>query len=138
MSVYVCVTERDYQSDDDEPEELAGFCLGHMCDFAFLARTIAKNLRKRDYPTLMKMGTDGEWSREQVPELERELRDIADKFEQLPPIEPKDAFEHTAEYRAGARSLYECFHDVDGENLFESLLYLCQVARENGRPIMVT
>ena len=41
----------------------------------------------------------------------------------------------TAEYRAGAKSLYDCFHEVNGQNLFEALLDLCAVAREHGRPI---
>jgi hypothetical protein len=35
----------------------------------------------------------------------------------------------------GADSLYDCFHNVDGENLFEALLELCKVAKEHGRPI---
>ena len=39
------------------------------------------------------------------------------------------------EYRVGAGSLYDCFHNVNGENLFEAILKLCGVAREHGRPI---
>jgi hypothetical protein len=56
-------------------------------------------------------------------------------FKKLPPQEPQGAFEHTAEYRTGAKSLYDCFHNVNGENLFEALLELCAVAREHKQPI---
>jgi hypothetical protein len=30
----------------------------------------------------------------------------------LPPEAPRNAFEHTAENRAGANSLYDCFHNA--------------------------
>ena len=43
--------------------------------------------------------------------------------------------ETTAEYRVSAKSLYDCFHDVNGENLFEAILALCAVARDNERLI---
>jgi hypothetical protein len=67
--------------------------------------------------------------------LEQELREIGERFKRLPSEEPAGAFEHTAEYREGAACLYDCFHNVDGENLFESLLSLCSDAREHQRPI---
>lgn len=67
--------------------------------------------------------------------LEQELRQIGQAFKQLSPEEPQNAFEHTAEYRVGAKSLYECFHNVNGENLFEAILGLCAIARQHKRPI---
>ena len=39
------------------------------------------------------------------------------------------------EYREDANSLFDCFHNVNGENLFEGILSLCAAAREHGRPI---
>jgi hypothetical protein len=42
-------------------------------------------------------------------DLVNELETIIAKFQALQPEEPKGAFEHTAEDRAGARSLYSAF-----------------------------
>src|SRR5262249_6784138 len=98
--------------------------------------TIARHLGSSSYPTLMQHSDcDGEWSLTEIPLLEQELREIAAAFQKLPPEEPNGAFEHTAENRMGAESLYDCFHNVDGENLFEAILGLCAVAREHKRPI---
>ena len=52
-----------------------------------------------------------------------------------PTEEPKGAFEHTEEYRADAASLYDCFHEVNGENLFESFIGLCKLGISSQRPI---
>ena len=31
--------------------------------------------------------------------------------------------------------LIDCFHDVNGDNLFETASWLCSVAKEHNRPI---
>ena len=67
--------------------------------------------------------------------LENKLREIAGRFRELPAEEPRGAFEHAAECRRGAESLYDCFHEVNGANLFEALLDLCEAAKKHGRPI---
>jgi hypothetical protein len=122
--------------DDDEPEEIAECDVGPYSDFGCFRDAIARHLDARRYPTLMEHSDcDGEWALAEIPRLERELREIGAAFKKLPPEEPRGEFEHTAEYRAGAESLYDCFHEVNGENLFEALLDLCAVAREHGRPI---
>lgn len=119
-----------------EPEEIAECNVGHYSDFACFRNTIARYLDATRYPTLMDHSDcDGEWALAEIPALERELREIGDAFRGLPPEEPFGAFEHTAEHRDAAESLYDCFHDVDGENLFEVLLDLCAVARSHSRPI---
>lgn len=121
---------------DEEPEEIAGFDVGHYSDFGCFRDAVARHLDVSRYPTLMEHSDcDGEWSPAEIPSLERELQDIGAGFQKLPPEEPEGAFEHTAEYRAGATSLYYCFHHVDGENLFAALLALCAIAREHQRPI---
>ena len=122
--------------DDDEPEEIAECDVGHYSDFGCFRDAVARQLAGRRFPTLMSHSDcDGEWTLSEIPVLERELREIGAEFKKLPPLEPQGAFEHTAEYRVGAKSLYDCFHNVNGENLFEALLELCQVAREHKRPI---
>jgi len=122
--------------DREEPQEIAECDVGHYSDFGCLRRTIAQHLDSRQYPTLLEHSDcDGEWTVAEIPPLERELREIGRAFKKLPPEEPQGAFEYTTEYRAGARSLYDCFHNVSGENLFKALLGLCTVAREHKRPI---
>ena len=122
--------------DDEEPEEIAECDVGHYSDFVCFRDAIARHLVPEGFPILMEHSDcDGEWTLAEIPGLERELRWIGDAFRKLPPEEPEGAFEHTSEYRAGADSLYDCFHNVDGENLFEALLELCTIAQSHQRPI---
>src|SRR5215813_10189089 len=93
---------------DEDPEELAECDVGHYSDFGYFRETIARHLKGGDYPTLMlHSDCDGEWTVDEIPILERELRDIAARLKQLPPQQPVGAFEHTAEYRKGATSLHD-------------------------------
>ena len=122
--------------DDEDPEELAECNVGHYSDFGCFRDTIVRKLKAARFPTLIQHSDcDGVWTLSEIPALERELTEIAEQFKLLPPEKPVKAFEHTAEFREGAASLYDCFHNVNGENLFESLLSLCAVAREHQRPI---
>jgi hypothetical protein len=124
------------KGDGEEPEEIAECNVGHYSDFGYFRDAIAQHLDSGQYPTLMEHSDcDGEWTLAEIPALEKELREIGRAFQKLPPEEPRGAFEHTTEYRAGAKSLYDCFHNVDGENLFEALLELCATARQHKRPI---
>ena len=122
--------------DDDDPEEIAECDVGHYSDFGCFRDTIETHLDSDRFPVLMEHSDcDGEWTLVEIPLLERELHEIGAEFKKLPPQEPRGAFEHTAEYRVGAKSLYDCFHTVNGENLFEAILDLCAVARQYKRPI---
>ena len=135
MSLCLIVFGSDIEQDDD-PEEIAECDVGHYSDFGCFRDTIARHLDPDRFPTLMEHSDcDGEWTLEELPALEHELQEIGAAFRKLPPEQPAGAFEHTAEYRAEAGSLYDCFHDVNGENLFEAILGLCAVAREHKRPI---
>jgi Immunity protein 70 len=121
VSLYLCI----FGEGDDE--EIAGWQLGHYSDFGWFRDTISRHLGASDFPILMEHSDcDGEWSVAELPGLIMELETIGAKFRGLPPEEPKGAFEHAAEYREGARSLYECFHNVDGENLFGALITLAR------------
>jgi len=131
MGLYLCIL-------DDEDEECAGFQVGHYSDFGCFRDAIFRHIPKamRRYPILMQHSDcDGEWSVEELPRLKQELAEIAERFKALPPEEPADAFEHVAHCREGAASLYECFHNVDEENLFEALQELCDEAIKLERPI---
>jgi hypothetical protein len=124
------------KSDDEDPEEIAECDVGHYSDYGCFRNTIAEHLDAGRYPVLMEHSDcDGEWTLAEIPKLEKELAEISAAFKKLPPQEPEGAFEHTAEYRIGAKSLYDCFHNVSGENLFEALLELCSIARLHKLPI---
>ncbi|SRR5260221_7514354 len=126
MSLYLCIFTEDGE------DEVAGWTLGQYSDFGLFRDTIAKHFRAEQFPTLMlHSDCDGEWSIAELPQLVRELQTIAATFRTLPPEQPKG----TAEYRADTQSLYDCFHNVDGENLFEALIELCNQGIQAQRPI---
>jgi hypothetical protein len=121
----------------DGEEEITGWVFGHYSDFGCFRETIAAILKTDDYPVLMQHSDcDGEWSVAELPALRRELVAIGERFRHLPPRSFQNAFEHTVKYRAGARCLYDCFHNVDGENVFEALIALCDEAVRRQRPIL--
>jgi hypothetical protein len=131
VSLYLCIF-----SEGDDDDEIAGWQLGHYSDFGCFRDTISQHLGATGFPILMEHSDcDGEWSVAELPGLIVELETIGAKFRTLPPEEPRAAFEHTAEYREGARSLYECFHNVDGENLFDALITLAREGIRAKRPI---
>jgi Immunity protein 70 len=137
MGLCLVVLDSDHDDDDGaEQEEIAECDVGHYSDFGCFRNTIARCLDARLFPTLMEHSDcDGEWSLADIPILERELQTIGAAFQEYPPEEPVGAFEHCSDYRVDAKSLYDCFHSVNGENLIEAILGLCKVAREHKRSI---
>lgn len=131
MSLYLCIL-------DDDENDVAGFEVGHYSDFGAFRNAIAKHISAATsrFPTLMQQSDcDGEWTLDQIPGLKRELAEIGAAFRSLPPEEPVNAFEHVAHCREGAESLYDCFHNVDEENLIEALDQLCDTAIELQKPV---
>lgn len=129
MSLYLTIFDGD--------AEVTGWVFGHYGDFGYFRDVIAAKLRAEDYPVLMTHSDcDGEWTSRQLPQLRRELQLIGERFRQLPAEQPRGAFEHTAEFRDGALSLYDSFHNVDGESVFEALIALCDEGIRRGRPIL--
>lgn len=129
MSLYLTIFDGD--------EEVTGWVFGHYSDVGYFRDVVAAKLRAGDYPTLMTHSDcDGEWTPQELPRLRRELQLIGERFRQLPPEQPQGAFEHTAEFRREARSLYDCFHNVDGESVFEALIALCDEGIRRDRPVL--
>lgn len=129
MSLYLTIFDGD--------EEIIGWVFGHYSDFGCFRDVIATKLHAEDYPTLMQHSDcDGEWTPRELRLLHSELELIARQFKELPPEIPEGAFEHTAEYRQHARSLYECFHNIDGENIFEALIALCEEGMRRNKPVL--
>jgi hypothetical protein len=121
----------------DGEEEVAGWVLGHYSDFGAFRDKIAAVTDSTRYPLLMSHSdSDGEWSASELAALRHEIESVAEIFKRRPAEDLLDAFEHTREYREGAATLYECFHNVDGENLFEALISLCDEGRRRGLPIL--
>ena len=89
MGLCLHVFSADFKEDED-PEELAECDVGHYSDFGCFRDTIAAKLGARKYPTLMQHSDcDGEWTLAEISTLERELKEIGDRFKQLPPEKPK-------------------------------------------------
>ncbi len=77
-----------------------------------------------------------EWSPNDIGPFGRQLQEIAAAFREMPPARTEEALEGTSEDGGGAESLYDCFRDANGANLFECLLELCAVASQHERPII--
>ncbi len=129
MSLYLTIFDGD--------DEITGWVFGHYSDFGFFRDKIGENLSAKKFPILMNHSDcEGEWPASDLSKLKKELQIIADQFKKLPPESPKNAFEHTAEFRTSASNLYECFHNVDGENIFEAMMTLCDEGIRLGKPIL--
>lgn len=129
MSLYLAIFDGD--------EELTGWVMGHYSDFDYFRQTVARLMKAADLPLLMTHSDcDGEWPPTDARGLIRELEAIGGRFRNEPPREPVGAFEHAAGNRVGSKSLYDCFHNVDGENLIEALIGLCQESVRLHLPIL--
>jgi len=129
MSLYLAIFDGD--------REVVGWVLGHYSDFAFFRDVVSIRLSHEECPTLIgHSDCDGEWTPQELARLRQELQTIGSRFRQLPPEEPRGGFEHAAECRRGATSLYDCFHNVDGENLLEALAALCDEGIRCNRPVL--
>ena len=138
MGLYLCIFS-SRANDHDAAKELGACDVGHYSDFGCFRDTIARHVGRTKYPVLMDHSDcDGEWTVAEMPRLRAELEEISAVFRTLPPAAPVGAFEHTAEYRQDATCLYDCFHDVNGTNLFEALTDLCDIGVQYGRPITFT
>ena len=79
-----------------------------------------------------------EYSLNDIGPFGRQLQEIAAAFRELPSAETIEALNGTSEDGGGGGSLYDCFRDANGANLFDCLLELCAVAIERDRPIIFT
>lgn len=134
MGLCLCVLDKD-PGDGEEPEEIAECDVGHSSDFGCFRDSIARHLDASSYPTLMEHSDcDGEWSLPEIPLLEQELREIGAAFQKLPPEEPNGAFEHTAESRMGAESLYDLLDFASSGEGLSVAIRLCQTRPRSRTP----
>jgi len=129
MSLYLTIFDGD--------DEITGWVFGHYSDFGFFRDKINEKFSAKQFPTLMNHSDcDGEWLASDLPKLKDELQLIANQFKKLPPESLQKAFEHTSEFRKNALTLYDCFYNVDGENVFEALIALCGEGIRLNKPIL--
>jgi hypothetical protein len=129
--MYLCIR-------GDDGQELAGFEIGSYADFECFREVILRHIPDalEHFPLLMQHSEcDGEWSTDELEALKDELAEISRRFRLLPAEHLHDAFEETAHCREHAHTLYDCFHNLDEENLFEALDNLCDQAIDMDRPI---
>ena len=129
MSLYLAVFDGEL--------EIAGYAMGHYSDYDYFIETIGAKCGAEKYPTLLEHSDcDGEWSTDRISQLQSEIAAIRECLKAEAPIAPHDVFEHTTGYRVGARSLYDCFHTVDGTNMLEALQALTETALRIRQPIL--
>jgi len=134
MGLYLCVF--------DEGEDVEGIDCGGYSDWnAFIAAVVEHvehGQRGTRVPLLtMHSDSDGEWSPAECVVLERALDEIEAVFRRQPAQPPRDGWraQVAADLELQFDSLWDCFFDVDGENLIERLRGLAKVALDRDRPI---
>ena len=80
--------------------------------------------------------TSFQYSMDDIAPTGRKLREIAAEFHKLPSDGSRARQSGTPDGPVAGGSLYDCFRNANGENLFECLLKLCAIAIERGRPII--
>jgi len=135
VGLYLCVFEED--------DELDGVEVGTYADFGFFRECVAKEMEDgrigSKYPTLMlHSDCDGVWAPSECEKLKAELRDVSERFKQLPPVPFQAEWQKQVASLLGLKPkrLFDSFIDIDGEPLLERLEKLCDVAIENDQPIL--
>ena len=128
MSLYIGVFDGD--------REIDGWVFGRYSDFG-LFRDYVRRLAGDGFPTLLSASDATTiWSPIQSGTLRAEIAEVRRRLAAAPAVKLERGFEHTKAYRATARSAAECFHNVDGENLFDALDALCAISISGGHPIV--
>jgi hypothetical protein len=123
----------------DQSAELAAVETATEDDFMFFRDSVHLALEDGKFasrfPLLFKTFFS-DWQAEDVPGLERELREIHAAFRALPP-DPPDGNWRSRLRQSGRtpETLAEVFVDRNGAPLLEGLIDLAQTARERGLPI---
>src|SRR5262245_8246457 len=128
MGLYLCVF-------NEADEELDGVEVGSYSDYGRFVDTIIEviegGMRGSRCPMITKHpDSDGSWGVKEVGALQKELEHIWETFAKLPPREVLSEWQKQVAVSQGMRlaSLKDCFVDVDGENLIERLLELCDTS----------
>lgn len=134
MGLYLCALK--------EGVDIDGIDVGAYSDYQNFLEVITDRLQRgmhsSKFPTLMRASNcDGEWRLDDLPKLKNELTQIRDAFGQLPPTEYPSKWQREVASLLGisASSLASSFIDVDGEDLCQRMIDLCETALEHGATI---
>jgi hypothetical protein len=135
VGLYLCIFDGD--------EELDGVEVGSYADWGVFVDKVVElregGERGSRHPTLtLHHDSDGEWSVAECRVLLSDLAEIGAVFRNQGPDPPTDGWQAQAAKQFGVRfaTLYDCFIDVDGENVIERLEGLAGRAIEANRPIL--
>lgn len=135
MGLYLCVFADDADVD--------GVDVGSYDDFGAFRELVAETCDPGGYGTRypvlqMHPDCDGEWSVDECIALRKELTEIAERFQQLPPRPLKSGWQAEVARSPGLapKNLFEATIDVDGEPLLDRLRELCDVAVKEQAPIV--
>lgn len=135
MSLYLCIFDGDGEVD--------GIDVGAYSDWGRFIETVVRELEGgragAKYPKLtLHSDCDGEWSPNDCSVLIRDLAEIASVFKGKAPVRPNQGWQAQIAKQFGLRfeSLYDCFFDVDGENLLDRLKGLAESAQRIDRSIL--
>lgn len=115
---------------------VTGWCLGTFGDLGVVVETVLD--LEGDHPHLAAMDASTTWSPSIAENVLMELQDVSARLSQRPPIDfafRDDAFSHVAQHRSTATNALECFHNVDGEPLFDALAALCRRSAHDCLPV---
>jgi len=127
----------------DGENELDGVEVGAYSDFADFRDVVVDELEGGEpgslFPTLiLHSDCDGEWTPSEAAALEKELKIISARLQELPPMplvtEWKKQLATT--FAVQLTNLYDCFFDVDGEPLLERLIGLTRLCQAKNLSIL--
>jgi hypothetical protein len=137
MGLYLCVF-----GGPDGDDELDGVDVGAYADFGRFRDVVAQHLEPDGwgsrFPVLMMHpDSDGEWAPQESEALAAELTVIGEELSKLPPTGFPEGWqaETAAHLSLEARSLRDCFIDVDGEPLLDRLTDLATLSVRERQPI---
>jgi hypothetical protein len=135
MSLYLTIFK--------ENEEIDSVEIGMYSDFDDFRSCIRNSLEKGDhgsnYPILqLHVDSDGEWSYRESEKLKLELIEIKNKLLNMNPIDIDKEWkkEQIKINNITINNADDCFFDVDGENLTNRLIDLCDISIKLQLPIL--
>jgi hypothetical protein len=127
----------------DGEDEIESVDVGGYSDFGNFRDAVTQKLEGgvtgARFPMLMlHSDCDGTWTPKDAAALEKELESISRLFKELSPIPfPSDWQKGVAEeFGLQAKSLYDCFIDVNGDPLLSRLTKLAKLSQEHNLPII--
>jgi len=130
MGLCLCVFNEEL-SDEHAASEV-----GSYADFNAFRQAVARQLGRSDFPVLLlHSDCDGEWTVEELPALIKELDVIAAAFARLPRALYVPSSNPAVSVPSDARTLSECYVDVQGDKLVDALRHLARTGIEFHRPI---